>query len=159
MRKGTRMKARFAKASFALAAALVFISAPVGATTSVTMDGVWWQGLSQGEKLVAIQGLIAGMPMGYASGVTDGWWEAMNAFKVPTSQRQTATSKFLNGNPLAGKPQFSKSFGVYVDEINVWYEVHPKRTRETPAGLLGICFADKASPPGGCDNLGSDEDK
>ena len=151
-RKGMRMKGRFAKASFALAAALVFISAPVGATVTLTMDGVWWQALTHDEKVIAIQGAQAGLFSGYEAGHIDSWFEAIRTFKLPSS----AFAKLGLGKP----PFFSKPFGTYVDEIDVWYEVHPKRTGIEPAQLLIDCFADKpAFSPAQCENLGSDADK
>jgi len=154
------MKARFAKASFALAAALVFISTPVGATTSITFDGVWWQGLSSNAKVVALQGILAGIDMGYTSGWYGGDLYVSNTYLTP--QQRTAVINQHAKKPLdeldalrAAAPTFSKTFGTYVDEINVWYEVHPKGTGIPPAQLLSGCFADKPDyDPATCDNIG-----
>lgn len=154
------MKDRFAKAFLGVAAALLFAVAPARATTSLTMDGAWWQGLSQGEKIVALQGILDGLDSGYDSGRTNGWFEAIHTFGVPFSQVQTASSKFIN-DPPPNKPQFSKTFRIYIDEINLWYEVHPKRTTVKPSGLLGYCFVDKPSfsPGATCDDFGKALDK
>jgi len=138
------MRSRFAKVFFALAAALVFISTPVGASVSITMDGVWWQGLSDREKVVAVEGIITGIGSGYAVGHPDGWTDAVNMLKVSNSQIDQFFTKLASGKPveyLTG-PEFSKTFGVYVDEISLWYKVHPNSSMG-PAALLGMCFADK----------------
>jgi len=156
------MKGRFAKACFAIAAALVIISAPVGATVTLTMDGVWWQALTHDEKVIAVQGMAAGLFSGYDPAHTDGWFDAIETLKVPFTPANAKKLRF--GNP----PYFSKSFGTYVDELDAWYEVHPKRTGIEPAYLLIECFADKprlsaasakiAGMPT-CETLGSDADK
>jgi hypothetical protein len=56
-------------------------------------------------------------------------------------------------------PSFSKTFGTYVDEIDVWYEVHPKSTDIGPAKLLNECFADKPELPFKYCQAGSDAGK
>lgn len=158
--KGTRMKRRFARAFFALAVALLFAVAPAGATTSVTMDGVWWQGLSESEKIVAVEGMLAAFDSAYTAGAATGINWAVVAFKVPAAQVNKATDAIIREELHAG-PEFSKTFGVYRDEINVWYEAHPKRTAISPDMLLSTCFADKPSflPGQTCDDLGSTFDK
>jgi hypothetical protein len=136
------MRSRLVQASVALAAALLFATAPARATTSVTMDGVWWQGLSQLEKVVAVQGIINGIGMGYVLGHTAGRTDTYTLFKIPT---ETLLSTIQAGRvppDSQNAPEFSKTFGVYVDEINVWYEAHPHSSMR-PDGLLGMCFADK----------------
>jgi len=149
------MTCRFAKAFFALAAALVFISAPVGATVTVTMDGVWWQALTQDEKAIAIQGMQAGLFSGYDPGHSDGWLDAIGTFKVPYTP---ANAKKLG---LGRPPYFSQSFGAYVDELDLWYKVHPKKTSVLPADLLVECFTDKpVFSPADCEKIfGSNADK
>jgi len=154
------MKDRLARASFAIAAALLFASAPVGATTSITFDGVWWQGLSSNAKVVALQGILAGIDMGYTLGWFGGDLYISNTYMTP-QQRAAITNQKLKKSLdevdalRAAAPTFSKTFGTYVDEIDVWYEVHPKMTVIGPAQLLGDCFADNPaySPvPGYCEN-------
>jgi hypothetical protein len=157
-----RMNSRLARASFALVAALVFISAPVGATTTVTMDGVWWQGLAQSEKVVAVQAMIAGLDSGYKLGHSDGVMDALGNLQgspltlAAVNNRLAAAKKIGLGDP----PNFSQTFGTYGDEINVWYEVHPKRTSILPADLLALCFDDKPIlTPADCNSMGSNADK
>lgn len=154
------MKSRLVKASFAFAAALVFISVPVGATTTLTTDGVWWQGLSEDEKTFTIEGMVSGYNRGYEAGRSDGWYEAIHVLKVPISE-QTAASKFASEPPPPKKPKFSKTVGIYIDEINLWYKTHPKRTSISPSQLLDLCFVDEPLSPTGvtCDDIGKDADK
>jgi len=148
------MKGRLAKAFFTLAAALIFISAPLGATVTLTMDGVWWQSLTQDEKVIAIQGIQAGLSSGYRAG----WFNAIRTFKVPPKVRLTPEAAKKLG--FVKPPYFSKSFGTYVDELDHWYEVHPKWTYILPANLLRDCFADEpAFSSAYCEKLGSSEDK
>jgi hypothetical protein len=156
------MPARLAKASLALAAALLLIAAPVEATTSLTMDGVWWQGLSQGEKVVAVQAMIVGLDSGYKLGHSDGVMDALGNLQglpltlAAVNKRLAAAKKIGLGDP----PDFSQTFGTYVDEINVWYEVHPKRTSILPADILALCFDDKPIlSPADCNSMGSNADK
>ena len=151
------MKGRLAKATFALAAALVFVVTPARGTVSVSEDGAWWQGLTATEKVVALEGMLAGVDSGYISGHTDGYFYALLTFGVPPSKWE-GNAAALSDERLAKKPKFSKAFGTYIDEINVWYEVHPKRTSIDPSDLLESCFADKPILPS-CDDLGSDLDK
>jgi len=158
------MKGRFAKASFVIAAALVFISTPVGATTSITFDGVWWQGLSSNAKVVALQGILTGIDVGYAAGWFDGDLYVANTYMTPqqtNARLHESFDKTMNGvNALrAAIPTFSKTFGTYVDEINVWYQVHPKSTDILPAKLLLDCFVDKPELPFKYCQAGSDAGK
>lgn len=157
------MKGRLAKATFALAAALVFVSGPARATESVTFDGVWWQGLTRGEKIVALEGILAGIDSGYSSGWWGGGSYILNAYM--TSQQRAAvmnrrfrTLTVESDAERAAAPAFSKTFGTYVDEIDVWYEAHPKRTSVEPVNLLEGCFANKPIISS-CDDVGSDLDK
>ena len=64
---------------------------------------------------------------------------AVAAFKVPSAQQNKALDALIR-EEVHGGPQFSKAFGVYRDEINVWYEAHPKRTAISPDLLLSTCF-------------------
>jgi hypothetical protein len=155
------MKRRLAKASFALAATLLLAVAPVGATTSVTMDGVWWQGISSNAKVVAVQGILTGIDSGYTSGWFGGDLYIFSTYMTP-QQRASITNARVTKSLAeedalrAAAPTFSKTFGTYVDEIVVWYEVHPKSTSIGPAQLLEECYADK--PPltaSDCDALGN----
>jgi hypothetical protein len=145
------MKGRFAKASFAIATALVLLSAPVGATTSVTMDGVWWQGLSEGEKVVALQGILAGLSTGYDQAYYDGAFAAMATFKVPVTS--SAAIKVPHGTP----PDFTKPFGTYIDELDLWYKTYPKAATVYSSYVLVWCFADKPRlSQAECGKLGTD---
>jgi hypothetical protein len=147
------MKRQLAEISLAIAAALVFISSPVGATVTITTDGVWWQALSRDQKITAMQGLQAGLTTGYFSGFLDAEIQVSLGLKLPVA----TVNKKIETNY---QPVFSKSFGTYIDELDVWYEVHPKRTGIEPAQLLGDCFADKpAYGPQDCEKLGSEADK
>jgi len=147
------MKRRLAKASFALAAALVFVSAQAGATVTLSMDGVWWQSLTRGEKVVAVQAVITGISTGYALGHSNGWSDTLDIFKLtPTG---ADARKLGYGKP----PHFSKSFGTYVDELDLWYEGHSK-TSIGPSALLAWCFDDNPEFSASvCETLGSDADK
>jgi len=154
-----RMKGRFAKASFALAAALLFAVAPARATTSVSEDGVWWQGLSANEKVVALQGIMTGISVGYVLGHAAGRTDTYQLFKVPESSLESAIMAGHVPPDSEIAPTFSKTFGTYVDEINVWYKVHPNSSME-PSSLLGMCFADKPEfSLEICATIGSNADK
>lgn len=160
--KGKRMKSLFSKASFALATTLLFAVAPARATTSITLDGVWWQGLSDREKIVAVQGVLSGIGAGHSVGHTDGWKDAITVFKVSDSQINQILNQMSAGKPLpyTKAPDFSQTFGIYVDEINLWYKIHPTRTFVEPGTLLGLCFGDKpVFEASVCDKFGSDQDK
>lgn len=135
------MKGRVAKATFALAAALVFVSGPARATESVTFDGVWWQGLRQAEKVVAIEGMLAGYDSGYRDGWLAGYYYAVFAYAVPFSKLQNATQTW---NGMSKKEtSFSKPFGTYIDEIDAWYEGHPDKLGTVyTSALLVDCFSD-----------------
>ena len=168
MRKGTRMKSRFAKARFALAAALLFVVAPARATTSVTMDGVWWQELPPNVKVYVVQGMITGLAEGHNSGWADGEKYVRDTYITSSQQRlailQKETKKLMAGTnaEAANAPVFSKTFGTYIDELDTWYQAHPKRTIIRPIVLLDQCFADNATLPAiglSCDDLGKDFDK
>ncbi len=87
-----------------------------------------------------IDGIGEGYVLGHASGRTDTY----TLFKIPT---QTLLSTIQAGRvprDSQGQPEFSKTFGIYVDQINLWYKIHPQSTLR-PNGLLGMCFADKSA--------------
>jgi hypothetical protein len=138
----------------------MFAVSPASATTSLTTDGVWWQGLTEREKIIAIEGMLAGFNSAYVQGAATGVNWAIVAFKVPSAQVNKSTDAII-GAEMNAEPHFSKTFGVYRDEIDVWYEAHPRRTTISPDLLLSTCFADKPSlrPGQTCDDVGSALDK
>jgi len=158
------MKGRFAKASVAIAAAIIFNSTPLGATTSVTMDGVWWQGIPSNAKVIAVQAILAGIDIGHTAGWFDGDSYVANTYLTAQQTNARLKENFNKSmdevNALrASAPTFSKTFGTYVDEIDVWYEAHPKSTDIGPAKLLNECFADKPELPFKYCQAGTDASK
>jgi len=149
-----KMPGRLAKVSFALATMLMVVSGPVGATVTLTMDGVWWQSLTKNEKIIAIQGIQAGISSGYRAG----WFNAIGTFKVPPKVRLTPEAAKKSG--FIKPPYFSKSFAAYAHELDHWYESHPQWTDILPTVLLRDCFADEPIlSRANCDRLGSNADK
>jgi hypothetical protein len=150
------VKSWLVKVSLALAVALLFAAKPASATTSLTMDGVWWQTLSRDQKIIAVEGMLAGYHSGYGDGWNGGYRYAIRAYNVPLSKSVPLLTNSLVASATS-EPAFSKTFGTYVDEIDVWYEAHPKRTSGFPADLLSRCFAD-AGPGQFCESYGSAAD-
>ena len=117
---------RISRTVYTLAVALLVDIAPAAATTTITMGGVWWQGLSDAQKVVAVEAMIDGIGTGYVQGHVKGRANAYQLFNVPTDTilKRIQTGQMPPDSQHA--PEFSKTFGVYVDEINVWYEAHSK---------------------------------
>jgi hypothetical protein len=126
---------------YALALALLFAVAPATATTT-TMDGVWWQGLSDAQKTVAVQAMLDGIASGYVLGHTHGRADTYTLFNIPDQTLMKAIQAGRVPPDSINAPEFSKTFVVYVDEINLWYETHSK-TAMRPSFLLSECLSDK----------------
>ena len=150
---------RLIRTIYALATALLVATAPAAATTTITMDGVWWQGLSDAQKVVAVQAMIDGIGTGYVQGHVKGRANAYQLFNVPTDTILKTIQAGQMPPDSEGTPEFSKTFGVYVDEINVWYEAHSK-TAMRPSFLLAECLSDKpVFSMEICEKIGSDTNK
>jgi hypothetical protein len=150
---------RLVRTVYALAVAVLFTVAPATATTTISMDGVWWQGLSDAQKVVAVQAMLSGIGTGYVQGHVKGRANAYQLFNVPTD----AILKTIQAGKMPpdslDAPEFSKTFGVYVDEITVWHEAHSK-TAMTPSFLLAECLSDKPTfSMEICESLGKDATK
>jgi hypothetical protein len=142
-----------------LAAVLLFAVVLAGATTSVTMDGVWWQGLSKLEKAVAVQALIDGISTEYVLRHTIGRTDTYKLFNVPTQTLLSAIQAGRVPPDSQNAPVFSKTFGIYIDELDLWYKVHSKMSM-TPSHLLADCFSDKPVFEASiCETLGNDTNK
>lgn len=138
----------------ALALTVGFLGTPARATetVTVTLDGVWWQGLDLHDQLLAVQGMIAALDFKCAMGPND-------VLKDGSVQ----CSHWPDGKPQEVR-WFSKPFGTYIDEINAFYVAHPKRpTIILPVTILGQCFADDPFMSHlhgySCDSLGSYADR
>jgi hypothetical protein len=114
------MPGRFAPVAFALATALLIASPPARATTSITMDGVWWQGLSSAQKTVAVQAMMTGIASGYVLGHAKGRTDTYQLFKIPEPALESAIQAGRVPPDSQNAPEFSKTFGIYVDELDLW---------------------------------------
>ena len=147
---------RRSRALFMLAVALLWHPAQAAAE-GIEFDGAWWQSLNNHDQLMAVKGMIAALDLATCSS------------GQPVLEMRSAS--FVCPNWSDGKKQehlaFSKTFGVYIDEITDFYTRHPKRLMAPmPAELLKDCFADDPEishlPPGStvssCDDVGSAQD-
>ncbi len=123
------------------AAVSALTAAPAFATTTITMDGKWWQGLPQDSKVYVIQGMMVAYTIGWIDGV------GSLATAGPTPPETVKDTMAYMGK-LA--PDFSKSFGTYVHEIDDFYIDHPKSLDLSTGTVLG-CLADK--PVGVCKEI------
>lgn len=121
------------------------------ATEFVTMDGVWWQTLSEHDQITAVKAMLPAIHVGYVSGRVDGFFEAVEAFRrvIPYNKEEPIIDNW-HRTSVSREPEFTHTFGVYIDQINVWFEAHPKRTSSLPADLLFFCLADKPEIKDNC---------
>jgi hypothetical protein len=113
-------------AAFALILSLLR-TCPVGATEYVSSDGAWWIAASDLQKVLMVQGLIAGLEEGWVAGAS-----AVYSFSPSAKPYQTALKYDL---------QFSKSFGAYVDRIDAVEA--DGGAQKIPLAIVMICLADK----------------
>ena len=78
---------RISRTVYTLAVALLVDIAPAAATTTITMDGAWWQDLSDAQKVVAVEAMIDGIGTGYVQGHVKGRANAYQLFNVPQQTR------------------------------------------------------------------------
>lgn len=114
---------RFAAAGLLL---LLLSSARVTATQNVTFSFSWWSGLSDTEKLSAIQATIDAYQAGYLDGLIRG--SRASGGKVP---KETFRQYF---------PFFSGTVGFYRDAVSQFYSSHPDAQRAT-IGQIMSCLS------------------
>jgi hypothetical protein len=100
--------------------------------TYVNFDGVWWQGLTRVDKLLAVQGMLVGYHGGYSDAGSDTWADCRAAMQLPPSQCD-GQMKRLN----LQEPSFSdRSFGTIADRIDSVYENHPRLVKWRVANFV-----------------------
>jgi len=107
---------------------------PTSATDYVSTDGIWWVDATGLQKVVIVQGLIAGLEGGFEAGAS-----AVYYFSLSAKPYQSALKLEL---------KFSKSFGAYVDLIDA-VELD-KGARNIPLATVMICLADKNPNSAAC---------
>ena len=94
-------------------------------TTFVTFDGAWWTGLTNPEKLIAVQGMLVGYHGGYSDG----------AFAVVEKQ---ASMRFKTSNPRVVEGKIyrevlseshagqDRNFAQIIRQLNLYFVNHPE---------------------------------
>src|SRR5262249_19882405 len=108
------------------------------ATESVTMDGVWWQQLSDEAKLYAVQSMVDSYQIGYLQGSATVLKKILFSKIGSTSGGMKAVADAMKSNRV---PEFSKTFGTYVDQINDFYASNPAKAG-IRVGLVIGCLSD-----------------
>lgn len=136
---------------------LMVIVLPAGSTTLVVFDGEWWSSLDRGEKVMAVQGMLAGYEWGFKTGATRAATGMANRTlallrKAHLSQAQLSEAEiqynYQAGTVIASlEPSLgSPSFGTIVDRLDAIYNGHPKLAREE----IGLFVECAASDSGDC---------
>lgn len=139
-------------------AVLMFLLTSIaGATTSLSADGSWWNGLSPESQGVA----AAAFTDSYQSGYLSGYYQALTNVDSET----TKALKGLNVNPAfrtavlhanlaavhdSAVPHFGKAFKTYTDGITSFYSSHPDAMDMTVGQVLA-CIQD--NPTQDCNQL------
>lgn len=92
-------------------------------TTLVTMDGVWWQGLTEDQKIAAVQAMM----VAYRAGFDDGSEAAADSAAV-------LKWKSWNGpkpSPPSGSPPVPR--GIDLIDQKAYHEVMQQATRNRPS--------------------------
>jgi hypothetical protein len=102
---------------------------PAVAQDSVTLDGNWWQSLSEDEQLVAVESDISALELGYLYGIT-----APALIGHPWSSN-------IYLQLLRREPRFPHTFGYYIAAITDFYVMH-SRAIKAPVSEVLSCLAD-----------------
>jgi hypothetical protein len=123
--------------TFGLLCCLVLAAVlPARSTTTVTADGVWWNGLGESAQVTAVQAGLSSFQAGFESGTI-----AAMQYVIAAHVRPTATTYATINDELG--PRCSKTFGLYVSEITDYYTRNPEKMN-TPIGTMMFCLADGA---------------
>lgn len=134
-------------AAVALAINLIVVSGfsrPAGATQIVRMDGNWWKSIPSDVRVYVVEGMMLTYQEGYLVGAADASSAVVNDFPQifgSASGRQTMDK--ISRPP---EPKFSKTFGIYVDEISDYYANNPDIVSKIEIGEVFRCLADDAPP-------------
>lgn len=112
----------------------ISIHGPTSATEYVNTDGVWWTGLTSDEQLVAVPALISSFELAYNFGFVRATLLDRLHYHSTRSLAQTS------GDPESTF-SFTKSFGVYQQEITDFYSAHPNATAVLVSSVLE-CLVD-----------------
>lgn len=115
----------------------------LSATDYVTSDGSWWTSLTDDEQLLAVRAMIAA----YSSGYNDGF---IHAVILDQMHYHSTRSSAQATNDPAMVINFSKTFGVYQQEIIDFYSGHPS-SMDVPVAEVLDCLAD--SPVYTCEQV------
>jgi hypothetical protein len=142
--------------------AILLVGSVAGATETVSTDGVWWNGLDDHEKAVAMFAATSAYQAGYFQGqmqmanreyIVD--LELWDHFKVPFQQAVAFTSKDENIHRSAVQtPDFSgRPVGSYIEGVNAFYDSHPDKTTIDFAYVLQCV---QNNPTKTCDKVAMD---
>lgn len=124
------------------------------ASTTVTFDSVWWNGLSQDEQIVAVEGAIDSYQQGYTNGAIalSGTVHDYMLQHVKVSDRDSIATAMYHALDKMPKmtPIFSKTFGTYIHGISDFYSNFPDASKVTIGGIV-VCLADK--PERSCEQV------
>ena len=124
-------------------ACLMMLSRAAIATEVVSFDGVWWTSLTEDEQLTAIEGIIGG----YGSGYNNGYIAA--ADNNILHYHSTRSAAQLTGDPQYNA-HFSKTFGVYQQEVTDFYSAHTSSMKVDVSDVMS-CLVD--DPQFTCDQV------
>lgn len=148
---------RMRSALFCAAGASVFLSLAFAigrATTTVSMDGSWWQELSQPARVYVVEGMTDAYESGYIDGArdrSDAVYAVLNPQQSPKSVSSSESQRIQNAANSWVMPRYSKTFGSYVNEITDFYANYPNKTNIGVGALMG-CLRDDS--PHSCDEIG-----
>lgn len=125
--------------TFALVLCLAALALrPACATTTITLDGTWWQSLSYADKIAAVQGMLAGFLAGYHWAI---FQISINTGFQNASQRdQTAVYWIKKTAGKAYNMGASVSFGTIVSKIDAIYRDHPRLLSKSVEQFI-VCAA------------------
>lgn len=119
------------KKFLALAAFFILIPCAASADESITMDGNWWQSLSEHEQVNVVQGMVASAEDVFDSGVF--------------ADNLLILEKYPKVNPTSpNTPRYSHTFGFYAHEIQDFYALHSDKLN-VRVGSLFACMDDETT--------------
>lgn len=133
--------------------------------TYLTTDGIWWEGLSDEDRVVAVQGMLAGFNAGYNNALAQALFDVAD-----TAAKKTGPfvySKLSNveiANRFNGimkqvqreRPSFAyRAFSKTADIITSTYENHPALAK-TDVSVFVACAATNGF---NCDKLAKSLDR